>query len=131
MDHLKEAIQMLDQIEVTWFRKLLAATNEEADAIITYLLQDFNIRPLVIGGLAVQRYGYQRFTKDIDLLLSQKDFATLSAAGKIQGRNLLIRPDLKVEVLIAGEFNIPDPETIRDGDSFYPTLSQQESARHG
>jgi len=122
MKHLKEAIQVLEKIQSNRFRQLIAAISEDADFVVDYLLHDFSIQPLVIGGLAVQRYGYRRFTEDIDLLISARDFGVLTDAGKIQGRNLLIRPDLKVEVIVAGEMNTPEPESIRDGNSSYPTL---------
>ena len=122
MRHLKEVIQVLEKIQSNSFRQLVAAISEDADFVVDYLLRDFSIQPLVIGGLAVQRYGYRRFTEDIDLLISARDFGVLTDAGKIQGRNLLIRADLKVEVIVAGEMNTPDPESIRDGQSAYPTL---------
>ena len=122
MRHLKEALTMLANIQSVNFRKIIASINEDADFVVDYLLQDFSIHPLVIGGLAVQRYGHRRLTEDIDLLISAQDFGTLSDAGRIQGRNLLIRPDLIVEVIVAGEMNTPDLEEIRDGQSVYPTL---------
>jgi len=122
MKHLREVLQVLEQIESPWFRKIIAALSDEADFVVDYLLSDFSIRPLIIGGLAVQRHGFRRFTEDIDLLISGQDFGVLTDAGKIQGRNLLIKPGLKVEVVVAGEMNIPDPEVIRDGQSAYPTL---------
>ncbi len=37
---------------------------------VARLLQDADIRYLVVGGLAVNAHGYQRFTNDLDLVIS-------------------------------------------------------------
>jgi hypothetical protein len=42
------------------------------------LAGELRIKPLVIGGMAINHHGYVRFTADVDLLLSKPDAAALS-----------------------------------------------------
>lgn len=41
------------------------------------LARELGIRPVIIGGLAVNHHGYLRVTRDVDLLLSERDAVAL------------------------------------------------------
>jgi len=104
------------------FNHILASLNDEAERIIEYLLAEYDIRPVIVGGLALQKFGYRRLTEDIDLLLSRRDYNFLVDEGKIRYGQLKIKPGVQIDVLTEGKDENPDPEVVRDGNSLYPTL---------
>jgi len=53
-------------------------------AAIARALQDDNIRYLVVGGLAVNAHGYQRFTSDLDLVIQLNPENTRRALESLQ-----------------------------------------------
>ncbi len=74
-----------------------AATLKARDA---RALEAANVRYLVVGGVAVYAWGYERFTKDLDLVVQvvpetvEKIFAALAAAGYRPAVPLLQPADL-------------------------------------
>jgi hypothetical protein len=90
-----------------------------ADELST-ICRELNIRPLLIGGLAVNHHGYMRFTSDVDLLVAREDAIPLI-------RHLKETPGWKryaegfkntrlgvgVDICVEGERTSPDtPETF-------------------
>lgn len=122
MKHLKKAQDLLNKITSYSFRKLIAALWDEAEQTVTYLLKEYNIKPVIVGGLAVQHFGYRRMTEDIDILISREAYTHLEQEGKIKFGQLKTKPGVQIDVLTEGKDNNPDPETVRDGDSLYPTF---------
>jgi hypothetical protein len=122
MKHLKESVQLLNKIVSKSFRRMLADLHADAEWVVDYLLRDYDIKPVIIGGLAVQRYGYRRFTEDIDILISRRDYDRLVEDGKIKFGQLKVKPGIQIDVLTEGKDDNPDPEFVRDGNSYWPTL---------
>jgi hypothetical protein len=65
------------------------------DAIFT-ALQATGVRYVVVGGVAVNLHGYQRFTKDIDLVIELVPDQTLKALEAL--RAIGYRPNLPVKL---------------------------------
>lgn len=104
------------------FRQVVASLQTEADVIVGYLINNFEITPVVVGGLAVQHFGYVRLTEDIDILISAVDYQKLVDEDRITFGRLKTKPGLQVDVLVEGVDGNPHPDFIRDGGSSYPTL---------
>lgn len=121
MDHLKRAAYFLERGQNAFYKKI-ADLHSDFEDVSDYLLLEFNIKPLLIGGLAVQHYGFERQTVDIDILLSKTDYQKLLKENKIKYGTLKFKPNIQIDVLSEGKDNNPNPETIRDGNSNYPTL---------
>lgn len=74
------------------------------------ILSDHNINYVIIGGIAIEEYGYARFTEDIDILVDLKDKEKLLniPPGFIQSISdrtfYLHEPKIKVEVLYSGDY---------------------------
>lgn len=122
MKIFKKSLEMLSRITNKSFQKLLAQLHNEAAWIIDFLLDDYGINPVIVGGLAVQYHGYRRFTEDIDILLSREDYDKLVEDNKIKFGQLKLKPGLQIDVLTEGKDNNPDPDFVRDGNSNWPTL---------
>lgn len=122
MKHLHAAIRILDKIQNQSFKALLRKAWNEADFLFDFLEKEYRIKPLLVGGMAVQYHGYSRFTEDIDILLSREDYNTLLEDEKIKFGQLKIKPGVQVDVLCGGKDNNPNPEIVRDGDYYYPTF---------
>jgi hypothetical protein len=91
------------------------------------ICREEGVLPLVIGGLAVNHHGYQRFTVDIDILVARADAERLlrrlrqELGWRRQGegfRNTLL--DVSVDLCVEGEptaprsaERFPDPGTLR------------------
>lgn len=122
MKHLKRALTLLDSIQSHSFKALLRKAWNEADFLFDFLEREYRIKPLIVGGLAVQLHGYSRFTEDIDILLSTEDYSTLLEDEKIKFGQLKIKPGVQIDVLAEGKDGNPNPEQVRDGESYYPTF---------
>jgi len=120
--HLTEAIRMLNDIQNAAFRRLILRSNENADWLLSWLLREYGIKPVIVGGLAVQRHGYRRFTEDVDILISRSDYERLENDGKIKFGMLKVKPGIQIDVLWEGRDGNPHPDFVRDGNSYYPTL---------
>lgn len=121
VDHLKRAAYFLEKVQNTFYKKI-ADLRSDFEEVSAHLLKEYNIKPLLIGGLAVQHYGFERQTVDIDILISKIDYQKLIEANQIKFGTLKFRPGIQIDVLSEGKDNNPNPETIRDGNSNYPTL---------
>jgi len=122
MKYLKESIEILSKIINRSFRFLLADLHSDAKWVVDYLLKDYDIKPVIVGGLAVQYHGYRRMTEDIDILISKADYDRLVEDGKIKFGQLKIKPGIQIDVISEGKDNNPSPEFIRDEDTYWPTL---------
>lgn len=127
MNHLKRATYFLKKAQTEQryrkaFYKKIADLRSHFKEVVQYLSKDYGITPLLIGGLAVQHYGVERQTVDIDILLSKIDYQTLLEDRKIKYGTLKFKPGVQVDVLSEGKDGNPNPEIIRDGNSVYPTL---------
>jgi hypothetical protein len=71
-------------------------------------LQATGVRYVVVGGVAVNLHGYQRFTKDIDLVVELVPDQALKALEALQ--NLGYKPNVPVKLS-----DFADP-TIREGE---------------
>lgn len=103
------------------FRLRLAEDKINLAKILTVLKQE-NVNPVVVGGLAVQHHGYKRLTDDVDLLISRRDYDRLEQQRKIQYGQLKLVKWVQVDVLTEGKDNNPDPETVREPGTHFPTL---------
>ncbi|WP_102345128.1 DUF6036 family nucleotidyltransferase [Bacillus sp. Marseille-P3661] len=72
MSLIEKAKEQLQQLQSrNQFEKMLKVT-----AILTYLLEERRLRPIVVGGLAVEIYTRSDYTTtDIDLILSDREVA--------------------------------------------------------
>src|SRR5213594_1870908 len=77
-------------LEAAWVRDVPVGPADETLARVGRLLRSARIRFAVAGGFAVIEHGYERFTKDIDLLVHSSDLSramkALRAAGFRGGR---------------------------------------------
>lgn len=104
---------------------------------LTAILESEGIPYAIIGALALNAYGHQRATVDVDLILREEDLLTFKAkylgrgyAERVPGTGKLIDVEhgVKVDVLTAGRFPgdglpkpiaFPDPATTAmRGDRF-------------
>ena len=60
-------------LEAAWVREVPVGPADETLARVGRLLRSARIRFAVAGGFAVIEHGYERFTKDIDLLVHSSD----------------------------------------------------------
>jgi hypothetical protein len=77
-------------LQAAWVRELPVGPVDEALARVGRILRDAHIPFAVTGGFAVVEHGYERFTKDVDLLVYSADLpramTALQAAGLTGGR---------------------------------------------
>jgi len=122
VEYLREAVLSLKTLRNPSFRRILLSATKEADWLMGWLWKEYRIKPVIVGGLAVQRHGYRRQTEDIDILISKADHEKLLQDGKINFGRLKIRRRIDVDVLWEGRDGNPSPDFVRDGDSYYPSL---------
>lgn len=122
MKYLKNAISKLDKISSYNFKALLIKAWNDADFLVGWLEKEYGIKPVIVGGMAVQYYGYRRMTEDIDILISKEAYQKLEEDGKIKFGQLKIKPGIQIDVLTEGKDGNPDPEKIRELNSYYPTI---------
>lgn len=111
--------------------KALVAEIQSPSMQVKYLARDLDengIHYCIIGGLALGIHNYQRYTEDIDLLVSKEDFSKIQE--RLIGKGYTFRPGSKknmymhsgaskvpIDVLIEGdkEGNIllPNPTKVR------------------
>jgi len=113
---------ILGRIQSQSFKRLIAAVWNEVPEVIKFLQNDYGINPVIIGGLAVQHHGLTRMTEDLDLLISKLDYDKLVAEGKIKFGALKWKPGFQVDMVWEGRDGNPNPESVRDGSSVFPTL---------
>ena len=97
-------------LEAAWVREVPVGAADETLARVGQLLRGARIRFAVAGGFAVIEHGYERFTKDIDLLVHSSDLQraieALRAADFTGGRTPLgaeLRdPETSVEIDLIG-----------------------------
>ncbi|MEK7269313.1 MAG: hypothetical protein AAB215_00060 [Planctomycetota bacterium] len=76
----EQALAAMDSMQAGEEYGLAPADSKRGLAMeIARICREENLRPVVIGGLAVNHHGYLRVTADVDLLLSRPDAARLSA----------------------------------------------------
>jgi len=72
-------------LQAAWVREVPVGPVDETLARVGRILRDAGIPFAVIGGFAVIEHGYERFTKDVDILVSVRDLRramdALRAAG--------------------------------------------------
>jgi hypothetical protein len=119
---LSEIEHVLSRIKNQSFKRLITAVWSEVPGVIKFLQDSYGIKPVIIGGLAVQYHGLTRMTEDLDLLVSRVDYDKLKADGKISYGTLRYLPGYQVDVIWEGRDGNPNPESVRQGDSVYPTL---------
>lgn len=80
-------------LQAAWVRERPVGPADETLGRAAGILRDAGIRFAIAGGFAVIEYGYERFTKDVDLLVYAADLAraidALRAAGFHGGRTLI------------------------------------------
>lgn len=87
-------------------RKDRFATMAETAAILTELLEEYNLFPTVVGGLAVELYTHGQYTtQDIDLVFSQRKLAgdILTQLEFVREGRHWYHPALDISVEIPGD----------------------------
>src|SRR5581483_11190857 len=97
---------------------------------ITAKLHELGISYAVVGGMAMFKYGYRRFTEDVDLLVTREGLRAIHE--KLNGRGYLppfrgsknlqdTERGVKIEFLLTGDFpgdgkpkpvSFPDPDAV-------------------
>src|SRR5262245_7463765 len=76
-------------LQAAWVREVPVGPVDETLARVGCILRDAKVPFAVIGGFAVIEHGYERFTKDVDVLVYAADLpraiAVLEAAGLTSG----------------------------------------------
>jgi len=84
---------------------------------LSKLSQDYNIPIAIIGGAATIHHGYKRFTKDIDLVISTKDYANLVRVIHEYGFIMLKHSNYMFEMLFPDEqgaqYDLPNGKSVR------------------
>lgn len=128
MDHLQRARRFIEAADRSqsaypraFYRKIadLVSLSEE---VVKYLREEYAVIPVLIGGIAVQHYGYERQTVDLDILVDRSEYRRLLQAGGIEHGHLKFPGNTVVDVLCEGVGGKPNPEVVRDGQSLYPTF---------
>lgn len=102
--------EILTTVKSKFMLTELNALKQSVTALHT-ILSDYNINYVIIGGIAIEEYGYARFTEDIDILVNIKDKQKLLniPPGFIQSISdrtfYLHEPKIKVEVLYSGDYS--------------------------
>ena len=77
-------------LQAAWVREVPVGPVDEALARVGRILRDAKVAFAIVGGFAVIEYGYERFTKDVDVLVYaadlQRAMAALRAAGMTGNR---------------------------------------------
>lgn len=83
------------------------------------LCRELDVKPVIIGGLAVSHHGYERFTADVDILLSREEAARLYRRLKSEPgwkryaegfKNTFF--DVGLDVCVEGERTSPRSEEV-------------------
>ncbi|KKN66707.1 hypothetical protein LCGC14_0468930 [marine sediment metagenome] len=121
---LYRRIDWSDRIGHVGFRRAVTTLWQTFEDLVEHL-GELDVDPVLVGGLAVQHYGYTRMTEDIDILIDRSDYNRLVESGKIQyGQLRRFQPGVQVDVLTEGRDGAPAPDDIRDPDSpWLPTLA--------
>jgi predicted nucleotidyltransferase len=128
MNHLQRARRFIEAADRSqsaypraFYRKIadLVSLSEE---VVAYLQETYGIKPVLIGGIAIQQWGYERQTTDLDILVSQRDYRRLMQHGEIEHGHLDFPGAFPIDVLCEGVDRKPGPEVVRDGASVYPTF---------
>jgi hypothetical protein len=90
------------------------------DKLVETLAQH-NVKPVLIGGMAVQLYGWRRMTEDIDIMLTSVDYNKLRRDNTVNARDKIWLGKRIVDVIPEGG-KFPLVQDIRDGDSVFPTV---------
>ena len=105
----------------------------ESARVAVFILAEHDIPHLIVGGLAVQEYGYPRVTIDVDIVvpdvLEAVEFLTASLTGpffrlpKIEDRVEDRRNGVKIDLLPAGKVlkrgcKIPFPQPAKIAEEF-------------
>jgi len=87
-------------LQAAWVREVPVGPVDEMLALVGRVLRDARIPFAIIGGFAVIEHGYERFTKDVDVLVYAADLeravTALRAAG-LAGRRTPIGAKLRDE----------------------------------
>jgi hypothetical protein len=112
MMSIKEAKQALMNIHSRDRFKVML----EVTAIFTELMEQHGIKPVIVGGLAVEIYTRSQYTtQDIDLIFARRDLAdkTLVELGFLKEGRHWYHPDLEVSIEIPNDIlEDADPEKI-------------------
>lgn len=100
-----------EAIDGTYSQFMIEALTNIKSSIIALneIMKDFNIRYVIIGGAAVEEYGYARFTEDIDILvdIDDKDKLLKVPPGFIKqttDRTMWLHsPKIKLEIIYSGD----------------------------
>jgi len=108
---------------------IMLETGQHESKILTQLdnlCHQLNIPITVIGGMAVTAHGYQRYTADIDILITQQDATTLAKAllqsgwinighNTLQDNNTKVLINFCAEGIKAGRVTFPPPDHTNPG----------------
>lgn len=122
----KISVQLLNQSCRRYssaFRMAISDLHELGAQVVKYLKKTFGINPVIIGGIAVHKHGYERTTTDLDILVSKIDYRKLVDSEKIKDGKLVFSETALVDVLVEGFEGVPGPEQVRDGKSVFPTFA--------
>lgn len=103
-------------------RFLDAEQIEEALTEVASLSEAAGVKVALVGGVALQLYGSDRFTKDVDFV-GDGEFPGLSDVGRLSlgGWKGLTSKGVRVDVLVHGEYE-GLYESVLDGAVFQPDL---------
>lgn len=111
-ERLKPVLDMLDRyIEL---RRVLPR-------LLKVLEDDLKLQPVLIGGLALAYFGYERVTTDIDILLSVEDYEKLKEKGEEFG---IVHKSGNTFTFEGKDVDIVEGEA--DGDDFLFTRELRE-----
>ena len=128
MNHLRRAQHFIRAAEFSrskyqrYFYNKIADLLSLSEDVLKYLREEYAVIPVLIGGIAVQHYGYERQTVDLDLLVSRSDYRKLMQNGEIEHGHLIFPSATIIDVMSEGIGGKPNPELLRDGQSMYPTF---------
>lgn len=115
--------ELMGLINKSKFEKMVSVSS-----ILTRLLKDFNLKPIIVGGLAVEIYTRGEYTtSDIDFIFSQREIIKnlLLQLGFIeQGRHffhedLLISIEIPNDMLEDADYDKVIEIELENGDSIY------------
>src|SRR5437016_11981596 len=74
----------------TLFRSVPVGPVDEALARVGRILRDAKVAFAIVGGFAVIEYGYERFTKDVDVLVYAADLRSEEHTSELQSLTNLV-----------------------------------------
>jgi len=122
-DDYNDSMRLRSHSKRVEFRSAMAKQWQDVKDVIEFL-KNLGIDPVVVGGLAVQHYGYERLTEDIDVLIDRESYDQLVNTGEVYQGRLTAFSDFDVDVLTEGEENEnnPDPSVVRLRNTNLPTF---------